>query len=453
MNPSYPRAEVRIPAHLVGPLRKGIAWTRHRESVVFGLAAHTVLRKRVVLLVRDLIPLVPSAYLPDPAHGASWSGAAMLPILNAALGQQCGILIFHSHPHQGAVALSDDDIASGTRLLATFQTLVPGRPHASVVLGEDHAAGMVLLPDRNQHVSSLRVRLLGGVIVDLPSVDWPWAAHTPDRIFERQVLLTGEAGELRLRDAIVAVVGLSGGGSHVVQQLAHLGVGKIFGIDGGKAKTSHLARVVGMSPLDTKRGRAKTRIMESLVRRISKRVTFVGVPYAIPEQPAIDALKEADVVVGCVDSYHARADLQDLALRFLIPYVDIGLLIRPIEQGVGITIGGNVITAVPGQFCQWCIGFLTKDKLDAETGGRPRSYFEGADGQAQVVSMNGVLASQAVSEVLQLLTGFAPVGDELVIKKYDGLAGTLENWIVRPDGTCSLCATALGAGDLIWTAA
>lgn len=453
MNPACPRVEVRIPAHLVEPLRKGIAWTRHRESVVFGLAAHTVLHKRVILLVRDLIPLPPTAYVPAPGHGASWSGAAMLPILNAALARQCGIIIFHSHPHRGGVALSDDDFASGSRLLASFQVLVPGRPHASVVLGEDHAAGMVLLPDRNQHVLSLRVRLLGGAIEDLPSADWPLVAQTSDPIFERQVLLTGQGGELRLREAKVAVVGLSGGGSHVVQQLAHLGVGTIFGIDGGKAKTSHLARVVGMSPLDAKRSRAKTSIMESLVRRINKRATFTGVPYAIPQQRAIDALKEADVVVGCVDSYHARADLQDLASRFLIPYVDIGLLIRPTQEGAGITIGGNVITAVPGQFCQWCTGFLTKEKLDAETGGRPRSYFEGADGQAQVVSMNGVLASQAVSEVLQLLTGFAPVGDELLIKKYDGLAGTLENWIVRPDRFCSLCATALGAGDLSWTAA
>lgn len=445
------QVEVRVAAHLVTPLREGIAWTERRESVVFGLARHMVLADRIILLVRELIALRSDAYVPNPGHGASWSGAAMLPVLNAALAQRCGIIIFHSHPHGGPVSLSSDDRDSGRRLLSTFQTVVPARPHGSIVLGHDHSAGIFLQPGQDDHVEGGRVRLLGKAIRDLPNAEWSHPVHKPEPAFDRQALLTGGAGEVRIRQARIGVAGLSGGGSHVVQQLAHIGVGEIIGIDSARAKPSHRARLIGITQSDARRGSLKTDIMARLVRRITRSVRFTGVPHAIPEQPAIDALKEADIVVGCVDTYHARADLQDLCARFLIPYVDIGLLIRPVEGGTGLTIGGNVITAIPGLSCLWCTGFLSEEKLAAETGGRARSYFEGSDGQAQVVSMNGLLASQAVSEVLQLLTGFAPVTEELVIKKYDGLSGTLAEWMVEADRKCAVCRNAVGAGELIWT--
>lgn len=374
----------------------------------------------------------------------------MLPVLNAALAAQCGVVAIHSHPHTGPVSLSGDDLQSAGRLLPAFENVIPDRPHGSVVLGTDHSAGLVTVPGQPGNFGKLRVRLLGQVIRDLPSREWHGPVYRTDEAFARQALLTGKEGEAKLRKAKVAVVGLSGGGSHAVLQLAYMGVGEIIGIDGGRAKHSHRARVIGLSQLDATRRRRKTAIMAQLVRAISRKVTFTASPHPIPEQQAIDALKQADVVIGCVDNYHARADLQALCARFLIPYVDIGLLIRPVERGDGVTIGGNVITAIPGRFCHWCIDFLNQEKLDAETGCRPRSYFEGADGQAQVISMNGVLASAAVSEVLQLITGFAPVSDEMTIKKFDGLSGTLQEWAVKPRVPCPACRGALGAGEVIW---
>jgi molybdopterin/thiamine biosynthesis adenylyltransferase len=445
--------EIRVPAHLAAPLRDGIAWTPTRESVVFGLASHTTLQGRTLLLVQKLIPLPPEAYVAARHHGAKWPGAAMVPVLNEALAGPYGVIVFHGHPHAGAVFLSPDDRGTATRLLPTFQLLLPERPHALVVLGEDHAAGLVLQLEGEGYGQIERVRLLGQVVADLPQ-NMPSTLETREaEAFNRQGLLIGGPAQAKVRQVKVAVVGLSGGGSHVVQQLAFMGVAEIIGIDDGQAKRSHQARVIGIEPGDIRRRRLKIEIMERMVRRISRRVRFTGVSERIPTQPAIDALKEADIVVGCVDNYHARADIQELCSRFLVPFVDIGLLIRPIEGGTGVTIGGNVITTVPGRSCLWCLALLTQERLDAETGGRPRSYFEGADGQAQVVSMNGLLASQAATEVLQLITGFAPIVDEYVIKKYDGLAGTLQDWVVDPNPPCPRCRADLAAGDLVWRAA
>jgi hypothetical protein len=446
-------AEIRVPAHLVAPLRAGIAWTPTRESVVFGLASHTTLHDRTLLLVQKLIPLPADAYVAARYHGAKWPGAAMVPVLNEALAGPFGVIVFHGHPHDGEVFLSPDDRGTATRLLPTFQLILPERPHAFVVVGDDHAAGLVLRSGGEGYSRVERVRLLGQVLADLPAKLPATLGSQQAEAFHRQELLIGGTAQARIRQTKVAVVGLSGGGGHVVQQLAFTGVGEIIGIDDGRAKPSHRARVIGIEAGDIRHRRSKIEIMERTVRRISRTVRFTGVNQPIPTQSSIDALKEADIVVGCVDNYHARADIQELCSRFLIPYVDIGLLIRPIDGGTGVTIGGNIITTVPGRSCLWCLAFLNQERLDGETGGRPRSYFEGADGQAQVVSMNGLLASQAATEVLQLITGFAPIVDEYVIKKYDGLAGTLQDWIVKPNPACPRCRADLSAGDLVWRSA
>jgi len=444
-------SEIRIPLYLIGLLKAGIAFrVARRESAVFCLASHARLQNKNLLLVKRVIPLPDNAYIPSSAHGAKWMGRAMIPILNEALAGDLGIILIHAHPHAGPVSLSRDDYQSAHNLLPLFQSLVPARPHASVVLGTTRAAGIVLLPDQTGFVNTVEVRLLGKVITDLMSREDTSASHDGGDMYHRQALLTGSAGERNIRRAKIAVVGLSGGGSHVVQQLAHIGVGEIIGIDGDRVDGPNRSRLVGMTALDVLLRRRKTHVMARLTRKINRRVKFTGIPCFVPHQEAIDALKESDILIGCVDSYQARADLQELAWRYMIPYIDLGLMIRPLDTGTGVTIGGHVMTLIPGGFCQWCIDFLTDEKLSLETGGRPRSYFQGTDKQAQVVSMNGLLASQAVSEVLQLLTGFAPVDQEMSFKKFDGLEGTLQKWGVKQKVGCPKCNAALGAGDVVW---
>jgi molybdopterin/thiamine biosynthesis adenylyltransferase len=430
-------------------LLEGVAFRGSDEPAVFALASHAKLLDKTLLLIKKIIPLPDHAYVDAQGHGAKWQGRAMLPILNEALAEDLGVLIFHSHPHPGPVRLSGDDRQSASRLLPVFQTINPGRPHASIVLGETHTAGMVLKPESSTFLENVKVRWLGRIVNDFTCHEDTSAPAVGD-VHRAQALLIGGVGQNKIRRARAAVVGLSGGGSHVVQQLAHIGIGTIAGIDNDRVESSNRSRLIGMTARDSFFRRRKTTVMARMVRRINSAVQFIPVPDAVPKQEAIEAIKESDIVVGCLDNYHARADVQEIAWRYMIPYVDIGLSIRPNNTGSGVAIGGNVLTLVPGRFCQWCIDFLSDEKLAAETGGRPRSYFQGSEKQAQVVSMNGVLASQAVNEVLQLLTGFAPTVEDMGIKKFDGLDGTLTKWRVKNKAECQMCGRTLGAGDTVW---
>lgn len=438
--------EVRIPAHLVKPLQDAMLPRNGRESAVFALASHTAWGNKILVLVRSIHTLSEEAYVSTAAHGAKWQGRAMVPLLNTALAGQYGIVLFHLHGEAGSVRLSRDDRDSARQLLATFHNIVSGRTHASVVIGLETASALVSLPQTGRLIEgALKVRLLGPVIKDLTVLTGTKAQP----IHHRQQLLIGSDGQRRLATLGVGVVGLSGGGGHIVQQLTHAGVGRIVGIDCDRAEASNRGRVIGLRRWQAFLRRPKVDVMSRMVRGINGKVEFERVPYNIPDQRAIEAVKGCDVIVGAVDNYQARADLQDLSSRYLIPYVDIGLLIQSTDtKGDQATIGGHVITSVPGLRCLWCCGCLTQDRLDAETAGRPRSYFEGTREQAQVVSLNGVLASQAVNEVLQLVTGYAPERADATFLKYDGLEGTLNRWKVS--GTCEKCMREVGCGDPVW---
>jgi len=343
--------EVRVPANLAQPLKVGVAYTKWRESVVFGLASEACLPDRRLLLVKKLVPLPDSAYVRDRTHGATWRGSEMIPVINEALSHSLGIIIFHMHAGRGPVELSGDDRESAERLIPVFQSVIPARSHASIVFGDEHAAGIVLVPDAREYLDKVRLRWVGQVIKDFRDrgARQPVSA-SEGRIYQNQRLLIGGKGQEVLRCTRVAVVGLSGGGSHIVQQLAHMGIGEIVGIDEDRVEQSNRSRMIGSSALDAFFRRRKISVMCRLVRRINRHVRFVGVPHNVPKQEAIDSLKTSDIVVGCVDNYHAKADLQELTWRYLIPYVDIGLLIRPVEGGERVTIGGNVGTFIPGSF-------------------------------------------------------------------------------------------------------
>jgi hypothetical protein len=80
-----------------------------------------------------------------------------------------------------------------------------------------------------------------------------------------------------------------------------------------------------------------------------------------------------------------------------------------------------------------------------------------------VVSLNGLVASQAVTEVLHLLTGFGGTGLrrrdveldsqsglQRGFRKLNGVRGTLDDWGAARRSDCSFCLSMVGAGAVSW---
>ena len=96
-----------------------------------------------------------------------------------------------------------------------------------------------------------------------------------DERFSRQAFL-GAASDRILQKAGVAIVGLGGGGSHIVQQLAHIGVGDFLLIDPDVIEESNLNRLVGGTREDVAYNRPKTTIAERTIRNINPEARIVS---------------------------------------------------------------------------------------------------------------------------------------------------------------------------------
>ena len=444
--------QIRIPQNLAAQLLSHLSEYGIREPVAFGYVTHASTLARKLILVREIVIPPESAYLPSTGHGARWSGQYTIQLLNEAHDRSCGIFIFHRHGGN-PVRMSSDDLKSASELLPRFQIIIPSRPHGSIVLGDECSAGTILQENHESATGRFSFRLF-----DQRMVTWPiYSSSRRERErFERQPLALGKLTRKSLSQSTVVVVGLSGGGSPACRQLAQLGVGEVVGIDDDSLEEGNRFSGMGFGLDDIRHKRPKAEVIAAAVNQIDPRVRFTSVIARLPEQESLPHIKRADVIIGCVNNLHARADIQEIALRYLIPYVDIGLSINTDHQAEeefpGIkSILGNVFTYVPGGPCLWCTGFLSDTKLARETNSRGRSYFTGVNNaDALVVSFNGVLASQAVSETLQLLTAFAPKGTSTTYKRYDGFSGTMTAVDVRSDPRCRACGTSLGAGDVVW---
>src|SRR3546814_8494235 len=88
--------------------------------------------------------------------------------------------------------------------------------------------------------------------------------------YDRQDFL-GPDSDARLRAVTIGIVGLGGGGSHVVQQLAHLGIGCFVCVDPDIVEDSNLNRLVGATAADAENATPKADVDERMVRGLVDR--------------------------------------------------------------------------------------------------------------------------------------------------------------------------------------
>jgi molybdopterin-synthase adenylyltransferase len=217
-----------------------------------------------------------------------------------------------------------------------------------------------------------------------------------------------------LASTTVGVVGLSGGGSHIVQQLAHIGFDDYFICDPDVIDETNLHRLVGATTEDVQARRPKTDIASRVINGLRPRARVESIRALW--QDAADNVRRCDVLFGCVDSFEGRRDLEAMARRFMIPLVDIGMDVSTQLDGTA-RMYGQVFLSMPGGLCMRCVGLLRD---------RERPDYGDAGGRPQVIWANGILASSAVACVVNLLTGWAVPKGPLLYLSYDGNDGTLK---------------------------
>ena len=237
-----------------------------------------------------------------------------------------------------------------------------------------------------------------------------------DRDFTRQSFLGPQSEEV-LAQTRVVIAGLGGGGSHIAQQLAHVGVGQIRLIDPDCIEASNLNRLVGATQQDVEDGMPKVEIARRVIQ--SMRPWIKVTTEQKKWQEADNAIKDAHVVFGCLDGYQQRDYLEGAARRYLLPYIDIGMDITEIP-GTGYAVSGQMIMTRPDGPCMRCLGFITEEQL-----AREENRYGDAGINPQVVWTNGTLASLAVGAFVQLITPWFAAQGTYRWLELDGNAQTI----------------------------
>lgn len=227
---------------------------------------------------------------------------------------------------------------------------------------------------------------------------------------DRQSFL-GETSEQDIKAARVGIIGLGGGGSHVVQQLAHIGVEKYVLVDPDTIDETNLNRLVGGTLQDVSSSAAKIEIAERVIRCVVQAPEIKA--YKADWQSVVDVLKSCDVIIAGVDSVIAKDELDQFCRRYLIPFIDMGMDVHKVRDRY--LIAGQVVLTTAGAPCLRCMGIVTDDLLKLEAG-----RYGAAGGKPQVVWPNGVLASSAVGLFVQLICPWHDKTMPSAYLEYDG---------------------------------
>jgi hypothetical protein len=232
--------------------------------------------------------------------------------------------------------------------------------------------------------------------------------------YNRHARFFAEEGQERIGSTRVAVVGVGGLGSHVVQQLAYLGVRHFVLVDNDRVSLSNLNRLIGATDADI--DELKTVVASGLISSIQPSAKVDRVDEGFDADEPLAALGDMNIVFGCVDGDVPRVGLMEYCFPRGVPYVDLATDILPEGE-----YGGRVVFADDGKRCLSC-----HDELDQHELARARMTLEqraaddGIYGVTRdalgevgpsVVSINGAVASLAVTEFVVWRTGLrAPAG-------------------------------------------
>jgi hypothetical protein len=121
------------------------------------------------------------------------------------------------------------------------------------------------------------------------------------------------------------VIGVSGTGSIVAEQLARLGIGEIILIDFDKMEIRNINRILNSAVADI--GTFKVEMFAGAIRRCRPDCEIVPLTEPVATREAVLAACEADFLFSCVDTAEGRHIADRMSAYFAMPLFDVGVAI------------------------------------------------------------------------------------------------------------------------------
>ena len=255
-------------------------------------------------------------------------------------------------------------------------------------------------------------------------------ALTPYQVrrYSRHIIMpqVGSAGQRRLLDSRVLIIGAGGLGSPVAIYLALAGIGTLGIVDYDVVDVTNLQRQILHHDADI--GRSKVESARETLLAYNPDLNVATYEEPITSENAMEMMAGFDVVVSGADNFAARYLINDAAY----------LSGKPLVDGSILMFDGRATTYMPGKGCYRCVF------PDPPPPGEVPNCSE-----AGVLGMlPGMVGSIQAAETVKLIlgTGEPLVGRLLLI---DALDMDFREVKVRQDPDCPLCGESPTVTELI----
>lgn len=237
--------------------------------------------------------------------------------------------------------------------------------------------------------------------------------------YKRHLLLPqiDVAGQQRLLDASVLVIGCGGLGSPVLMYLAAAGVGRLHLYDEDTIELSNLQRQILYD--SNALGHSKADIAAERLRKINPDCRVLAESTRLEGESLSKAVAKADLVIDCSDNFNTRFAVNRACVMSQKTLVS-GAVIR-MEGQVSVFSGHE-----KEQPCYQCL--YQPDAYDDES----------CTSNGVLGPVVGVIGSLLATEAVKLITG---TGDSLEgrLLLFDGMAMRFNELKLKKDPVCPVC--------------
>lgn len=410
------------------------------------------------LVVREVHPI---AY--DECHErrpdyVSWSTRSLVPLLERANRESLSVVKVHGH--LGYDRFSPVDDRSDRDLFASLPGWIDADvPHGSAVMIDDgRIFGRWSWGAR--HFEPFERIMVVGDTLQIYFTDSFGGTVTPSvpSFAKRTAQAFGRVTTALLRRLTIVVVGCSGTGSPLIEQLVRLGVGRLVLVDPDFAKIENLNRIIHSTMADVDTQQLKVDLLGAAIERIGLGTEVIRVPKLLFDRSVVQLIAESDVVIGCMDSAEGRKLLNRLATFYVLPYIDLGVKLEAADDGEITQVSGAVHYLQPGRSSLLSRGVISLAQAQAEGQRRQNPsryeelrrerYIDGVDeDRPAVISVNFMVASMAANELLARLHDYRTDGNAPFAEWRVSLSHGA--FYAKPESpSCSTLRKNVGRGDV-----
>ncbi len=396
------------------------------------------------LLVKELVHVPHDSCRVRLPNRITWPGSSIEEAIDKAESENLSIILIHSHPG-GMFSFSSHDDESDLRTIPSlFEGVsLPTTLHGSAIMTPDGAIRARL------YQKDLNFENVESVICSSEDIAI-WRVSKSGSLEKRPITFSSAMGD-DLRYLTACIVGVSGTGSIVAEQLARMGIGRLILIDFDKVELKNLNRILNSTLKDASEGRFKTKMFASRVTLYRDDIDIHCIESSISCREAIEAAGYADLLFCCVDSFEGRHICDRMASAFLQPLFDVAVTIptrKTPSEGIAVADAcGRLDYVFPGRSTLFDRGVYSPEALrneylravSPEDHGEQvaAGYLKGVIEEApSVISLNMRAASACVMEFVARCYPFRHEPNSQFSRTTFSLATGEEEYMGEDEFTC-----------------